>query len=725
MTPRVRFNVLGPIRAWRDDREVDLGSPQQQATLAVLLLHEGRLALGQEFISALWGEDPPRAAAGTIRTYISRLRRALESGDPQSAVRIDSLGGGYALRIPAEALDLTSFQQQLGRARAARRQNDPATAAASLREAMTLWKGTPLAGLAGPYVQAQRAALEQTLLTAHEHRLGAELELGHSGDVSAELSVLAAQNPLREQFHEMLMLALYRSGRQAEALTVFANVRRQLAEDLGVDPGPRLQRLHQQLLRADPDLLGPAAAVRATDGRVVPRQLPADLPDFVGRSRVLADVTAALVRPDTVPVVAITGMGGIGKTVTALRAAHQVGHHFPDGQVFVGLAAGSQTPADPADVLAAGLRGFGIPDDALPASLGERAALWRTVLSDRRVLIVLDDAVDDDQLRHLLPAAPGSAVLVTGRRRPLDLATSHWSALEPFAPDEAVTLLARIAGADRVAAEPETARRLAAACSNVPYAIRLAGRRLIARPHWSIQEVADRIRLDLAEATGNHGHDGAGPVAPECLELAAPLQLEYGRLDEVHARAFRLLSVPSGEHLGTVAAAALLELPVDLTESVLESLADAHLLRAGRRGRYSYHDLVRLFARQQARGVDGQAACLSALGRLLRHYQASVQNALQLLVPGPGPQRPMSTAGQVFSTAQTAHTWLLSEHRNLHAAADQATKRATRLPPSAGTALRRLVPLLPQLDACLARSADGHTAPLLALTPRADQVAAV
>jgi DNA-binding SARP family transcriptional activator len=626
MTPRVRFSVLGPMRAWRDDREVDLGSPQQQATLAVLLLRAGHLTLSTELISAIWGEDPPRAAAGTIRTYISRLRRSLVSGDDDPAVGIDSLGGGYLLRVPAQALDLARFRDHLARARTARKSADPTTAAAELREAIALWNGTPLAGVPGPYAEGQRSALLQSLLTTRAHRLTAELELGHHTEATGELAMLAEEHPLREQFWELLMLALYRSGRQAEALEVFASTQRRLADELGIDPGPRLQTLHRRILAGDPKLLGPTTGPlpirQPTNGRpdrrktptaaVPPHQLPADLPDFTGRQRALSDLTEILTRPDTVPVVTLAGMGGVGKTALAVHAAHAVREQFPDGQVFVTLNALGPDPADPHEVLADLLRAFRVPDP-LPDSLDQRAALWRTTLSGRRVLIVLDDARDTAHVRDLLPATPGSAVILTGRRLIQDLPGSYPSTLDVFDPDEALTLLGRLAGRSRVDAEPDAARNLAEVCSHVPHAVRLMGARLVTRPHWSLADFGDRLAEEMSRLSTHY---------EECAGVAAPFARGYRQLDSEQARAFRSLAVPDCEQISTAAAAAALELPEGVAESLLESLADLHLIVAGARGRYHYVDLVRLYARHRAYAEDGAPACRELLGRLLRFHHA-------------------------------------------------------------------------------------------------------
>jgi DNA-binding SARP family transcriptional activator len=647
MTPRVRFSVLGPMRAWRDDREVDLGSPQQQATLAVLLLREGHLTLSTELISAIWGDDPPRAAAGTIRTYISRLRRSLVSEDDAPAVGIDSLGGGYALRLPDEALDLARYRNHVTRARAARKNTDPASAAAELRAAIALWNGTPLAGVPGPYAEGQRSALLQSLLTTRVHRLTAELELGHHTEATGELAMLAEEHPLREQFRELLMLALYRSGRQAEALEVFGSVQRHLADELGIDPGPRLQTLHRRILGGDPKLLGPTTGPvpirqppnggvdrrKAPAPVVPPHQLPADLPDFTGRRRVLADLTEILTRPDSVPVVTLAGMGGVGKTALAVHAAHAVRTHFPDGQVFVTLNALGTNPADPYEVLADLLRAFSVPEP-VPDTLDQRAALWRTTLSGRRVLIVLDDARDTAHVRELLPATPGSAVILTGRRLIQDLAGSYSSTLDVFDPDEALALFGRMAGRNRVEAEPAAARDLAAVCSHLPHAVRLLGARLVARPHWSLADFSHRLADEMSQQSTHY---------EECVAVAAPFARGYRHLDSEQARAFRSLAVPDCEQISTAAAAATLELPEDVAESLLESLADLHLIGAGSRGQYHYVNLVRLYARHRAYAEDGVAACREVVERYNAHLGAVQSRPVTLRQTQPAGTRAPTT----------------------------------------------------------------------------------
>ena len=715
MAPPIRFCVLGPMRAGRDDLDVDLGSPQQQAVLAMLLLREGRLTLSTELIAAIWGDTPPRAAAGTIRTYISRLRPSLELPTDDPAVRIDSLGGGYALHLVSGTLDHTLFREHLSRARTARKNADPAAVVDALQAAITLCTGTPLAGVPGPYAESQRAGMQQALLTTRAQRLAALLELGRHAEAVPELSALAVEHPLREQFRELLMLALYRSGRTADALAVFQSVQQRLTDDLGIDPGPRLQDLHRRILAGDPTLfdLRPirTAGPPNPTGWLTPRQLPADLPDFTGREAELGAITEALTRPDAVPVVAIAGMGGVGKTALAVHAAHRVQAHFPDGQVFVQLDALSDQPADPHEILANLLRTFRAGEEPLPPSLAERAALWRTTISGRRVLIVLDDAEDNAQVQGLLPATPGCAVILTGRRRILDLPGSDWITLGVFAPDEALALLGRMAGPDRVAAETGAARDLASSCSHIPHAVRLAGARLVARPDWSVADIQRRVADEIREMN----QLSAGYA--DCIAVAIPFARGYRQLDPDQARAFRLLAVPDGRSISTAAAAAMLEVTEAEAENLLESLANVHLIEAGARGRYRYYELVRKFGRYRALLEDGPTITLAAVGRLVRFYHASARNTLLTLDPATFAGHPIPGGGLIFATRRAAEAWLLLERDNIGATVRQASAQAGELSPSAAEALHRLTPLVRRFSTDPSHPSSREIYDLLALAP--------
>ncbi|MET8159914.1 BTAD domain-containing putative transcriptional regulator [Sphaerisporangium sp. NPDC005289] len=601
MGERLRFEVLGPVRAWRGDDEIDLGSPQQRAILAILLLQTGLPALPDQLIAAIWGGAAPRAAIGVVRSYVSRLRRVLDPGHPTAV--IESVGGGYALRTGD--LDLTEFQRHLGLAREARRAGDAPAAATALRAALSLWHGTPLAGVNGDYAEFERVRLEQLRLTAIEDLAASDIDSGRHAEATAGLAQVIGEQPLRERPRELLMLALYRSGRQADALAVFEDARRLLADELGLDPGPDLREMQRRILASDPALLAPAApappsAVAAPGG---PTQLPPDLPDFVGRDQERSLMAGALTPSRaSVPVVGVEGLAGVGKTALAVHLGYEVAADFPDGQLFVDLG----TAGEP---LAELLRGVGVLDTGLPESFSERMALWRTLTTGRRLLVVLDDARDAEQVRRLLPGPGGPAVLVTARQRLYDLASAHWLRLAGLEEDDAVALLERIIGADRVRPEPGEVRELARRTVGLPQIVQAVGARIASRPGWSMAEARQRI-----------GRPAPGsPVLPaECRAIERPYASVLERLSPAQARAFRLLSVAEEPEISLAAAAAVLELPLGHTAALLESLVDLHLLVPGDLDRYHYPEPLWLFARSRTHDDDGPEVIQAALSRLAR-----------------------------------------------------------------------------------------------------------
>lgn len=611
MDGELRFEVLGPVRAWRGPHELDLGAPQQRAILAVLLLRAGTPATPDQLVSAIWGGAAPRAAAGVVRSYVSRLRQVLPPGV------IESTGGGYV--VAAARLDLTEFGHQLAVARQA---GHPDDAAAALRAALALWHGAPLAGVNGDYAEFERTRLTQLRLAAVEDLAAADLAAGRHGDAAELLAEVIAEQPLRERPRELLMLALYRAGRQADALAVFAEVQHLLADQLGLDPGPGLREMQRRILAADPDLLGPAPAAgpvaaaatadpdsarlagpSARPAVAAPAQLPPDLPDFVGRADLLATLTATLTPSAAeVPVLGIEGLAGIGKTTLAVHAGHRLADRFPDGQLFVDLAA-------TADPLAALLRALDATD--LPDSTAERAALWRSSTAGRRLLVVLDDARAADQLRTLLPGAGGAAVLVTARRRLYDAPHVRWLRLPALAPDESRALFGRLVGADRVQAEPAAAHLLVDGTAGLPQVLAAIGARIASRPEWTLTAALDRI--------GKLGPDA--PVQrPECAAIERPFESLLADLTAPQARAFRLLALADGPDISLGAAAALLDLPAATAATLLDSLVDLHLVEPGGLDRYALPGPLRHFARGRADVDDGPAVTQAALTRLVRHY---------------------------------------------------------------------------------------------------------
>ncbi|WP_442809587.1 AfsR/SARP family transcriptional regulator [Streptomyces sp. SR27] len=674
----LRFGVLGPVRAWRDGAPVPTGSPQQRALLAALLLRGGRTATAHELIDALWGEEPPSQALAAVRTYASRLRKAL---DPKVLV---SESGGYALRTSAAALDLTAAQELAAEAEKLRAAGDRTAARARLAEALDLWDGEVLASVPGPYAETQRTRLEEWRLTLLETRLDIDLEIGAHAEAVSELTALTAAHPLRERLRELLMLALYRSGRQAEALAVYADTRRLLADELGVDPTPELSRLQQRILQADAELARPveeAAPAAAPVAR--PAQLPATVPDFTGRVSCVRELGARLATAEghVMAVSALAGIGGVGKTTLAVHVAHEARPHFPDGQLYVDLQGAGSRAAAPETVLGSFLRALGTPDSAIPDSLDDRAALYRSTLDGRRVLVLLDNARDAAQIRPLLPGTAGCAALVTSRIRMVDLAGAHLVDLDVMSPDEALQLFTRIVGEERVRSEREAALDVVAACGFLPLAIRIAASRLAARRTWTVSVLAakladERRRLDELQAGD--------------LAVKATFELGYGQLEPAQARAFRLLGLADGPDISLAAAAAVLDLPQWDTEDLLEALVDTSLLESAAPGRYRYHDLVRLYARACAdRDEQPPSEKEAALSRLLDFYLSTAARVYAIERPGDrlvDHLEPTAYEGLAFTDRHEAQDWLYAEANCL-----LATVRRSASSP--GT-LRRAVDLL-------------------------------
>jgi DNA-binding SARP family transcriptional activator len=678
----VDLRLLGPVEAHVEGSPLALGGPRQRAVLAALLLKGNRPVPAERLVRAVW-ETPPASAHANIRTYVAGLRRVFRDvGQPN---RISSHGSEYRFAVKPEELDVARFSslaEQGGRALSA---GDFETAARHFGEALGLWRGRPLSGAAlGPYLETEAALLEERWLAVVEQAVDGELALGRHRELIAELRELVAEHPARERFWAQLMLALYRSDRQTDALAAYTQLRGRLADELGLDPSPELQRLHAQLLRADPALADPppgrGAAGTSASHVPPPRQLPPSIGTFTGRADELIRLIELLRSAGAGPVVisAIDGAGGIGKSALAVQAAFRLTEQFPDGQLYVDLQGATEglSALDPGAALAWFLRSLGVDNARIPTDLDEMSAAFRSEVSAQRLLIVLDNAADADQVRPLLPSGPGCAVVITSRRVLATLDGAAHIHLDVLPLDEAVTLLERLIGPARVAAEYQAAVEIADLCGRLPLALRIAGARLAARPRWSLGAFAGRLsdaqtRLDQLETAD--------------LTVRASFRISYESLqnsddpvNQTAARAFRLIGVLDGPDLSIPVVAALLDRPVPVAEQVMERLADARLVETTDVGRYRFHDLIRLFARELAAAAEPEEMTLCAFERVMACHLATAQRAVRLLDPlRQWPVHPVEERFRVeIRDRAAADAWLEAERVNLVASVVQATNRS-------------------------------------------------
>ncbi len=622
--------MLGPLEVWAGRRRVALGGPQAAKLLAALLLAGGRVASLDTLIDALWDGEPPPTAKHQIHKVIANLRRRLPGS-------IETDGHGYRIDLDGATLDAAVFAERAA-----------AATVPGLTAALELWRGPALAGIDGRALRAWAAALDDRRLAVTEELLQRRLAAGQAGAVAAELRPLIAAHPLREGLRELLMLALYRSGRQAAALAVYTETRDLLAEELGVEPGPALARLHRQILRADPTLSVPRTSCT----------LPYDLPDFAGRT---ADVERLLTATRAVMINAIDGMAGIGKTALAVHAAHRLAERYPDGQLFCDLHAHTPgaEPIGPEAALELLLRMLGIPAEAVPEGLAQRTALWRAELSGRRVLVVLDNAETAAQVRPLLPGTPDCLALVTSRRRLGALEGASVLSLDVLAPADALVLFGNVVGVRRAAAEPDAAAEVVALCGYLPLAIRIAATRLAQRPSWTVAALADRLRAESGRLR---------QLTVEDSGVGAAFALSYAHLDPAQQRMFRLLGVHPGADFDGYSAAALAQTSPERAESTMETLVDAHLLLCRTAGRYTFHDLLREYAREL-----GRAERAEPLARLRDYYLAATIAATDLLARDGRRFEPTLTHPPRhlprLADLDAALAWLAAEHETLVAVA--------------------------------------------------------
>jgi DNA-binding SARP family transcriptional activator len=718
MAGELEFCLLGPLVVRSGGAVVPVRQAKQRVLLAALLLDANRAVGVDALAEALWGTTLPPSAPTTVRNYVKRLRDAL--GDAGRA-RISSQSRGYSMQVSPGELDVRRFEVLLEAARGAARNGLWARAADQAGAALALWQGEALADIDSDLLrQREVSRLAEMRLYAQEICFDAAVHLGRQAEVIGELRQHVSAHPLRERFHALLMFALYRDGRQAEALAAYQHAYRVLADELAAEPGIELRELHQRILTGEPAFgvtesasapaqtpsgnpvgeasPGPPAdhvppAPRQAPGAgagAVPRQLPAAVGCFTGRDSELAALTGLLdarpgARPRAMLISAIGGTAGVGKTALAVHWAHQVAGRFPDGQLYVNLRGYDPGPPVPAtDALAAFLRSLGVPGQDIPPEADERAARYRSLLAGKQVLIVLDNAGSADQVRPLLPGTPTCTVVVTSRDALAGLVARDGAArldLDLLPPAEAVALLQTLIG-PRADAEPEAVAELADQCCRLPLALRVAAELAASRPAASLagltEELADlRTRLDLLGV-------GEDPRT----QVRAVFSWSCRQLDADAARAFRLAGLHPGPDLEPYAAAALTGTTVPQTRQALEVLARAHLIFPAAPGRYGMHDLLRAYAREMSATVDGAEEQHAALTRLFDHYLHTAAAAMDTLFPAGRHVRPRiprpATPVPPLADPAAAREWLDGERAALvavvrHTAAHDWPGHATRL----------------------------------------------
>ncbi|WBP91396.1 AfsR/SARP family transcriptional regulator [Kitasatospora cathayae] len=676
----MHYGLLGSLEIHHCGRPIEIERPRRRALLAYLLLNANRLVTTEQMVDALWGERAPTSARGQVHTAVSELRKAL---GPDGDSALVSQGGSYRLSVEDSAFDVAEFRHLASDARRLNDRGDVQKASRALRAGLELWRGPALCGIDAPFAVPVRTELEEERFATYELLADIELGLGRHHDLVPELTGLLEEHLVREGLAERLMLALWRSGRQADAFGVYHRTRTALAEAFGVDPGPSLVSLHQRLLALDPELgVDPCPALRAvheqvltaspilsaqpttadgtasrsvaevpevppalpgTDrqepGTPVPAQLPADTPLFTGRRnelRYLRRVLEQAASGDGPQVVTITGMGGVGKSALAIHAAHLLRDRFPDGQLHLDLRGFSaSSPRAVHEVLAtllADLRpaASGASAQPLPDRTDERAALLRTVLADRRVLFLLDNARDSAQVLPLLPGTGNGAVIVTSRNSLTDLPTTHHLPLAPMDIEEQRALLSALCGTDRVDQDLDGALRTLAACAGLPLALRIVGARLAARPAWPLATLADRLAPD--------GPGRLAALAAGQLEVRSTFDSSYLALrdsdrpaEREAARAFRLLGLWRGQEFTPASASALLDRTPAESEDLLERLVDFHLLESPAPLRYRFHDLLAEYAAERAYTDETAQTREAALLRLCVWYALAVESTRTIL----------------------------------------------------------------------------------------------
>jgi DNA-binding SARP family transcriptional activator/Tfp pilus assembly protein PilF len=725
----VEFSLLGPLVVRASGSRVTVSAGKQRVLLAALLLRGNQVVPAADLTRFVWEGGPPGTARVTLQNYVKRLRQAL---GPSGYERIVTRPAGYLIEVGAGELDVSQFGVLQAAGQAAARARAWERASAQLAEALALWRGQPLADVPSQVLaMAEVPRLTEMRLDALEARIDADLHLGRHREVVAELQSLAAAEPLRERLHELLMLALYRSGQQAAALAAYRAARRQLVDELGIEPGPLLRDLNQKILQADRALLlgppssngaghrsgrpsgngraaarpdaprtagGSGADHRADDpgdqaavdlgadpgpgtgaaplNSIRPSLLPAAVPGFAGRVPELRALSAAADRPGRPAVITVIGgTAGVGKTALAVHWARQVAGDFPDGQLYVNLRGfGPAEPVSPTEALRAFLDALQVPAHQIPSSLDGRHALYRSLVDGKRILVVLDNARDPAQVRPLLPASPTALVVITSRAEQASLVVTEGAgqiSLDILTDADAHQLIAGRIGEARLAAEPAAADELIRLCAGLPLALAIMAARAAAHPRFTLAALA-------AELRDARGRLDALSTGEDATDVRAVFSWSYQNLQPPAARMFRLLGLHPGPDIAAPAAASLAGLPLPMARRLLRELTRGHLLAEPSPGRYAFHDLLRAYAAEQAAATDSEAVRRAALHRVLDHYLRTAHPAAVLINSARGtielpPVQPGATP-ETFDSHVEALAWFEAEHHVLLAAATLAAE---------------------------------------------------
>ncbi|GGQ08268.1 SARP family transcriptional regulator [Streptomyces griseomycini] len=685
---RFRFEVLGPLRAWRDGAPLELGPVKRQTVLASLLLSRGAVVSHERLLDAVWGSEPPAGGRKALPTHVNSLRRALDpAGTPPAESVIRSGKGWYRFVVEGVRLDTEELDERGDAALRTVASGDLSTAADRLAGALGLFRGEPLAGLPGPFARDERQRWEERRRTLRLERLKCLVSLGRFGEALDDLGGVPASSAADrydESLRALRMRALYGCGRQAEALHAYEEMRVRLRDELGADPGEELRRVHEAVLRQDDAfLLPPPPAPSRPGAGVVPAELPHDVPGFAGRTAELARLRT-LLPPErdpgdpanTVVISAIGGAAGIGKTALAVHWAHRVRDRFPDGQLYVNLHGfdPDRRPLEPGEALELLLRGLGLAASEIPPHHEAQGRVFRTLLSGRRMLVLLDNAASADQVRPLLPAGPTCCVLVTSRNRLGDLVArdgAHALPLDLLRPDEARALLGRALGADRVDDDGHAAGELVRLCGGLPLALRVAAARLAGDPSLRTADL-------VAEMTAGNRLEALEPDGDADSPLRTAFSVSYRVLAPGARRLFRLLGLFPGADFTAEAAAALLDAPLTQARRLLGSLAAAHLIEPAAAGRYRFHDLLRAYARERSAVEETAAERGAALERLLVWYLHAVRATAGTSLFPELPRDLRAAGSPGVPSATGSEQWLEAELPNLLAVIDHAGRHGPR-----------------------------------------------